>query len=865
MADRDSTIRPVQPSSSKTRRKRHPVVPIAIAFSAGIVADRFLAPAIQSLAIFASAAFICWLVVFANRKSQSSVAQRVPAILFLSFFATLGAIHHHVSWFAAPEDDIAQFLTQEVTLINVRGTVVGRPSFKESSRDEQASWSSDSGSTQFLLKCRSIADESLGLFERKTVSGLIQVDVFGATSSSIAAGDLIQLTGKANGIPLAHNPGEFDYGAYLRNQGIRGLVSVQDQRLVKVINRSMNPLSKLQALVRSRCDQFLHDHMSSSARPIAAALLLGDRTMIPTEIRASFVMSGAMHLLAISGLHIGILTAFILAGARLMGFGDRWSVIIVLVLLGFYLSIADMRPPMVRAFTLVSIWGLGRLIRRRSFSANNLAIAAVVVLAMNPSDLFDIGAQLSFLAVASIMWLMRVTQNRNTLANADIASMRQQDVRAQVVLPAYQEFLRAVWRRVKEAYLVSATVCLVSAPLVASAFNVVSPIGILINVVLIPIVGIALCCGFLGMLLGAIWFPLGWPLASVFDWVLRFVMWLIDLASSIQLGHFYVPSPPMWWLLATYAMIGTLMVVIAFRRRTGWGWIGLSGWLLFGVSISTQAMEQGSLKCTFLSVRHGCSILVELPNGQTLVYDVGSLMNPRRASRVLEHALWKKGHGSISALVLSHADSDHYNGTHTLLDHFPTRRVMMTRHFLDADQPGTVSICQRLVATKTPIDIIEKGDSIILDPSVSVRVLHPRPANSRGNDNSVSVVLEIKYAGRTILLTGDLEDPGLSELLAEDERSVDVLLSPHHGSPGSNTRAFAQWANARFVVASTGRPANEYLDELYGEKGQVFWTSRDGAVTFEISHAGEITYSTFVNDSLPQIEMQETAKQHSLP
>ena len=235
-----------------------------------------------------------------------------------------------------------------------------------------------------------------------------------------------------------------------------------------------------------------------------------------------------------------------------------------------------------------------------------------------------------------------------------------------------------------------------------------------------------------------------------------------------------------------------------------------------------------------------------MPNGQTLVYDVGSLMNPQRASRVLEQALWQRGHGAINALVLSHADSDHYNGTHSLLDHFPTKRVLMTRHFVDSDQPGTVSICERLLSAHVPIDVIARGDRINLDPLVSIEVLHPTSADAVGNDNSVSVVLEITYCGRSILFTGDLEEPGLSELLAQRERAVDVLLAPHHGSTGSNVPELARWAKPRFVVASTGRQPSPHLSEIYGEHTEVMWTSRDGAVTFEFSPDGTVTRTKFV-------------------
>ena len=819
--------------------------------------DRTLQPNIGVLVFVSFAVLILWATCFWLIAS-SRCLKNVTAIFLLAVCSMVGAVHHHLAWHSAPQNDIAQHLPQDQTLIKVRGTIEGMPTFIAPSPEPKPSWRSNSGSTRFVLKCDSIAFSTSRGVQYKPVAGLLRVYV---ANLQVSAGDRIEVLGKGNGIPRARNPGEREFGEYLKKLGIRGLLRVADRALIKTLEPSTNPLRDLQRTARTRCEQFLQGSLDAKTRPIAAALLLGDRSAIAPEVRALFVESGAMHLLAISGLHVGILTTFMMVVARLIGLNGRWSVVFVLAFLTAYLSIADLRPPMIRAFTLVAIWAAGQFLRRPSFSANSLAMAAIVVLAMNPSDLFDVGAQLSFLAVATIMWLTRMVRRRTQEPVGDITAVpnssmdsgsaagrarRQKESAERVLQSTWQRWLRSSLQHVKRAYLVSATVCVVSTPLVASAFNVISPVGIFINVLLIPIVGIGLCCGFLGMVLGACFAPLGLPFAIVFEWILKLVLWLVELASSLPLGHVYVPGPPMWWLVVMYGLIGAMMVIASFRRRTGWGWVGMIGWCLFGISLSMQPPEQQNLRCTFLSVKHGCSIMLEMPNGKVMVYDVGSLMNPRRASRVLEQALWARGHRRIDALVLSHADSDHYNGADSLLNQISVDRVLMTSHFIDDQQQGTIKISNRLTSLGIPIDVVTKGDRIDLDPVVSIQVLHPSTGHNMGNDNSVSIVLEISYGGRLILLTGDLEDPGLSELLSQDKRSIDVMLAPHHGSASSNTSELADWATPEFVVASTGRSPSQNIEDVYGSRTQVMWTSRDGAVTFEISSDGIIDSYVFL-------------------
>ena len=185
------------------------------------------------------------------------------------------------------------------------------------------------------------------------------------------------------------------------------------------------------------------------------------------------------------------------------------------------------------------------------------------------------------------------------------------------------------------------------------------------------------------------------------------------------------------------------------------------------------------------------AVLVQLPHGRTLLYDAGSLDGDRAAQRRIEGTLCERDIASLDAIVISHADIDHFNAVPRLIGTFQTGNLLTTRHFLDFEQVAVREACESAALRQVPIRLISRGDRLLLDEEVTIDVLHPRADFRSDKDNATSVVLSIEYAGRRILLTGDLESNGLDELLSREPMYVDVLLSPHHGSRAANPELLA--------------------------------------------------------------------------
>jgi competence protein ComEC len=256
--------------------------------------------------------------------------------------------------------------------------------------------------------------------------------------------------------------------------------------------------------------------------------------------------------------------------------------------------------------------------------------------------------------------------------------------------------------------------------------------------------------------------------------------------------------------------------------------------------------QSGELRCTFLSVGHGLAVVIELPGGRTLVYDAGQMQDPIRARQAVQAALWQRGVRSIDALVISHADIDHFNGVPGLAQTMPIGSVLVHETFLDFRQVGVEKTCELLSQRGVPIKLIQAGDHLSLDPGVRLAVLHPPASDRLPTDNANSLVLAIEFCGRRVLLTGDLERDGLEYVLMQTPRHVDIFLAPHHGRVNANPRRLAEWATPDWVIVSDGRQdSSDKLGAIYGPAAKVLSTQKSGAITFVIDRAGRIECRPF--------------------
>ena len=805
---------------------RAPLVPIALAATAGLAADRYVGTPTESCLVVAAAGMVGWFVLRTRRKGA-------VALLWLAF-AGLAAGYHHAHRHSFAADDVGEFAKPDPSLVRVRGVLTEDPVTRFAPKADPLAGP--------LRTDRDAAELRVtGLLARDgswlPATGLARLTVERDADAKgrppldgLRAGDAIELVGMLSRPRPPGNPGEQDYAGYLLDQRIRAEVRVTDTAagVTRLDSGEATPAGLLSA-VRRRASAALVDHLPTREAATAVALLLGDGSAMDRAEWDVYVRTGVVHALAISGQHLAVLAGFIWLGLRAAGVRrTRGAWIVVAVIVG-YTVLTGLRPSGVRSAAMVAAVCGGLILRRPASPANSFALGWLVVVALNPTDPFTLGCKLSFLSVFVLVWGVGRWLRPDHLTPLErlIDESR----------PVWWKLLRGAARALAAAYVVTLVLFAANTPILVADQNLASPVGLLIGPPVVVLTSGALVSGFL-LILCAPLGPVAWPFAAATQWSLAGCEWLAGSADGLPGAATYLPGVPTWWLAGFYSLVAAAVLLGPVGRKRSLA--GLAAWLALGLLMPTTSGPSDELRVTFLAVGKGGCTVIETPDGRCLVYDAGTTGGPQAVRRVVAPYLWGRGVRRIDELFLSHADTDHFNGVAELLRRFPVGQVTLTPSF--ADKP-TVEVAAALLAldrANVPRRLAVAGDRFTAG-DVEIEVLHPPPVGPAGTENERSLVLRVTHGGRSILLTGDLEKAGTGFLLDQPKRPVDVLMAPHHGSRAALPSRLVEWAGPRMVVVSRGHPmGNTITDRDAGPDVPLWDTDTAGAVTLRSHRTGLI-------------------------
>ncbi len=819
---------------SSIPQPRSPVVAAASGFAAGIVLDAYFPVSLLTWHALLLGGWMSWLVAWRMGR------RRTAAYLLCAACLTAGGLRHHWSQSISTADNIRLFARESPQPVRITGRVISSPEVIPKRDDSFPGTIPHYDRTVCEVACQSLISGETSI----QVTGKVRLEVNGHLLN-IHVGDSVDVAGLLSRPRGASNPGGFDYRTYLQRRGIDAVLRSDFPDAIRKVDTaplSWLPRQKLAAL-RGECEQLLTNRLSPRVAPIAIALLLGDRREVTDDMQTAFVESGTMHFLALSGLHVGILALLLWKTCRLLHLSTlSTSVLVVTALIGYAL-LTGSRPPVVRATVMAAIIFCGQPWQRQGQLENSLAAAALCLLLWNPAQLFEVGPQLSFLSVLGIAAYARLQNQWRSPDDDD------EPAPPKLGSPLAQQIGRVLhvsWMWIRDGYLLSLFIWCFTVPLIAANFHVVSPVGLLINVLLLPIVACVLWLGYALLFCGLLLPPLATPIAFLFELGLTALLSTVDIAGRWGWGHWYVPGPPKWWLGGLYLLLTAALFAPPEGRFNRWGRRGLLCWLVLGLAAPTLQPTDAKLRCTFLSVGHGCAIYVELPGGTSLLYDAGQLHDSRRTERTVENAVWASGRTRIDAVVLSHADVDHFNALPGLVEQLQIGGVFCSPTLLDMRQPAVAALFDKLSAANVVVRLVGTEDRLRLTDEVEIEILQPAADAAHETDNANSLVVSIRYRGREILLTGDLEDLGLRKLLDSKPRRVDVLMAPHHGSLNSNSHELARWCRPEWVIVSGGRRnSTAALETVYGSSATVLSTWNSGAITVTIDEEGTLTIDEF--------------------
>lgn len=696
---------------------------------------------------------------------------------------------------------------------------------------------------KLILSCHTIETKE-GRKER--VTGKINLNIYRPSKTAPEFGDRIMVTSSIRSARNFMNPGAFDYKRFLKLQGIGG-TAYTDASKIKIltdidrIGFFTNLIRKIEKL-RTNYYYFILDHTKGSkAGNILASLITGKKEVLLPEIRDLFSKAGISHLLAISGLHLSIVSFlffsffyWVLSFNSILSISGKSKKIagkLTIIPLVSYAVFSGFSPSTQRALIMIIVLMVSFIIEKEKDILSSLSVAGILILIIDASALFAISFQLSFVAVFFIVYGISLLNKASFMIKKNIFS------------------------RVLMMMAVTFFASMGTLPLTAHYFNMVSAIALISNLIAIPVLGfIVLPAGLISLVSFSIF-----PLFAAF--MITFCSYLISFLMIV--AKFLVSIPYSWTRTTTWQWIDIIVLYLFFisiffilkGRRRVFACLFALAVLLVVFNFSTHPMGKplkSNLNITIIDVGQGNSALIQTPEGKTILVDGGGFsgMSSFDTGRfIVAPFLWQKGIRSLDYVILSHPESDHLNGLVFILQNFDV-------HMLIKNTDVNNSKNYKLL-----IQTCEENDIKILNPSSKDNLLDFGITRFLFYDsfkevfsynfNNNSLVFKVIYKNFSMLFPGDISTHREKKLSARNDLDIHstVLLSPHHGSATSSTQFFLEKVQPESVIISCGW-RNRYgfphykVLKRYSKMGiRIFQTDKDGAI-FISSDGKKHTIST---------------------
>lgn len=799
------------------------IVPVAVCYILGSALAGFYLPGSTLVGYLSVPALFLITVLFFLRKHPAALAATLPLFLLLGFIHTGNALHPPVN-----PAHVYNLITGK-SKVTLSGTVSSMPEF-----DGRATWM-DMEIDTLLFHGQKNEDR-----EQKEAHGRIRISVDNDVRRMITPGDHLLLMASLNRTANYRTPGVFDYRLYMANRSIyvTGKIPSPDA-ILPYIDLGEAWYAKLLTYperIRYAVGIFLETWLEPETAGLYKALLIGSRKGISENTLDQFKETGCMHLLAISGIHMGLLGMIVVL---LLTWSMKRSIYLLnhihiptaatllsLPLLFGYAFIAGMNTPVLRALIMSVFFLFGVVLRRQRSIIHIIAAAALLLLMVKPLALFTASFQLSFSAVTAI-----------ALLYPRLLPLVEKKASVPSQISAY----------ITAAFMVSVAATLGSLPFMLFHFNRFSTIGPFINLLVEPF----LCLWALPIGLVALPFTLIAPEFAAFllktgSYGITAAVKIVSFGSRLPFATLWSITPDSMEILLYYAIVMMWFFSAAVPGKKRTAFIISALFALYFTRGLWLTLPGKITEIAYLDIGQGNSTFIRMPMGRTILLDGGNNSSTSFSvgESVIAPYLWKKKVWRLDDLVISHPHSDHYNGLYHIIRHFHPKRLWINGRETDvwpyknllqsASRQGIPILTPENTELKFSDGLAELTD--LGQNETSIDALSKRKATLSVNDQSL--VLRLQQGKFTFLFPGDISS-GMEEVLVkrgEDVRA-NVLLAPHHGSSGSGSRNFLSAVDPDLIIVSAGKnsqghyPSTDRLLEWQNEGRTVLETSRVGTVT----------------------------------
>lgn len=740
-------------------------------------------------------------------------------------------------------------------LMEIRGVVVERVSVEDrgAAAWEPAMWSGVIGRT--AVRVEAVRRDGVWV-EAKGGRGELGVTLGAGAIGSMGCGDRVELLCSVRGISGAKNPGEPDWRVRAAHEGIVGRAHVDGADQVRVVGRGgvLDRVRAWRAGVRGRAIAALGLEGAGGAgvddaRRVVGALTLGERGGSTRELERAFARTGVAHVLAVSGLHVGVLAAAAVWLGIAGGERGRVRTGVVLGVIGWVVVMFPLEVPIVRALVLLGALALARGLGRRLDPVCVVCWAGVGLLVWRPMDAGSMGYQLS-VGITGLLLVMGTRERDRALGR---------------VVGARGGWMRRAGRGVWGGLKVNAACWAVATPVVVAHTGVVSLSGAVLAWAMALLAAVVLVLGSVQAAVGMVWGEAAARTAWIVDgaggWMVGVVRW-VDGSGWSSVRGVSVGEGIVGWVWAALAAWAVWIVVTRARvwRVRRWWVVGAMGVLVgWVVGVNAIGGRVDGVRVDMLAVEDGSAIVVRSGGGGgggggdgVMLYDAGSL--DFRAAGMIDRALRSMGVGGIDVVVVSHDNIDHFGALPELAAMVPIGRVVVGGSMEAGPSAAWRAAADAIRARGVEVGVMRAGDRFALGDAEVVCV---RGGGEEASVNDRSLVVRVAYGDEraAVLLTGDIGGRAIGALMAQAEGEgwiggVRVMEMPHHGSWNTGAAALVEVVDPGVVLQSTGagRVGDARYDAVRG--GRVWLATGDeGAVWAEISGDGAVDSGRFGGES----------------
>jgi competence protein ComEC len=627
----------------------------------------------------------------------------------------------------------------------------------------------------------------------------------------------IELTGRFKKGRERRNPGEFDYNAYLQAKGIQGIITIDSLTNIKIIDESQELFSNSIFQVRKYINKQISLMHNTETAALLRGLLLADRREIDQETKIQFINSGVIHVLAVSGLHVGFIALIFIV---LFGRCNIYlrSVLTIIGLL-FFMILTGVPPSVFRATVMALVIIVAFLTNRSTNIFNSLAIAALIILIINPDEIYSPGFQLSFAAVIAIGVIYPIISR--VINRLHIQS----------------KFVRYVLLFMAVSFAAQ----IGTLPFTLIYFGKLSVIALVANIIVIPAIGIILSLSVVTLIVGSIFPSIALYYAATNDLIAWLMLNLINLTGELSFSHITIIEYSIYDSIVFYFFISLLIYFIG-RFKTKLTVIILllltiSNVILFSFLDDEELLPENQLSVLMVDVGQGDSFIIKFPNNKTALIDAGeATFYLDYGERVILPLLNYLGIEKINYGFVSHLNLDHYGGFVTLI--LEDRIGEIYKPVLDTSLTKDVRFEKFLGNKNIPFSYYNKQSLEIGNCKIYILSSINEAKVFNLSSNNKSGILKIIYGSTSFLFTGDAEKR-VENILINNYQSlldVDVLKVGHHGSKTSSSDELLQYTSPQYALISSGiknkfgHPYQNVISKFKSNDIKILRTDKNGAV-----------------------------------